>query len=426
MKSKFHINKETWTSKIKTFMRHFTPVFLSLLCVLAISCKSGNRQAEGDRANHTADTTARADVIDRLKASRPHRLCKQRLTSAEAIEAEFTPDTSGAVIAERTQVRDAFFFPEEDIRESELADRVRLRCNFATVYNKVIQSYELFVRLSSCGWDGPGTKADTLAWIAGTQPGITHELLDEVLSGASEPIRTHLEALTDAYREFDGVWSDDCPLAQAFRNNDYDFDEYPQICSSADRKEYEEHFWEWYDKAQFVRGIDDIVRMNLPEKETGLTEEQLKHFHDAVVSEKNIDRRAVLALEYVKFDCAEGSVLLGEILESGKYTRYLFEVWLSWREHLQYWQSPSTYALIPNNYYDRMRVKCLNTLLRHYPEAKKRERLYTLCSMENFIQIGILHRLGDFGNESLGLVTALNRNLFIHPRISGDDYQSFL
>lgn len=408
-------------------MKHFTPIFLSLLfCVLAISCKSVNRQTGGQKANHTADTTARTDVIDRLKVTRQRRLCEQNLTSSEAIEAAFTPDTSGTVFAERTPVRDAFFFPEEDVLGSELADKVRLRYNFATVYNKVIQSYELFVRLSSCDWGDPGTKKDTLSWIAGTQPGITHELLDEVLSGASGQIRTHLEALTDAYREFDGVGAECCPLSQAFRDNDNDFEDYPQVCSKEERKEYEENFWEWYDKAQFVRGIDDIVRLNLPERETKLTEEQLKHFHDAVVSEKDIDRRAILALEYVKFDCAGGTVLLGEILESGKYTRYLFEVWLSWREHLQYWQSPSTYGLIPNNYYDRMRVKCLNTLLRHYPKAGKREGLYTLCTMENFIMIGPLHRMGDFGNESLGVVSALNRNLFIHPRISGDDYQNFL
>lgn len=385
-------------------MKHFTPIVLSLLCVFAISCKSGHRQAK----------TA---AVDTLKVAQPYRLCSQSLTSDEGIYAAFAEDTSGTILAEMTPACEAFFFPEKDIRESELVKKVMIRYNSAAIYNQVHQGYDIFQRMSS---DGEiATKEDTLALIADTQPGISHELVDKALPGTSPQFRNLSKTLLDAYKNSDGVWSESCPLAKAIQAYMDGVDEYPCICSDSMVEEFKKGFWEWYDKARFVSGIDDIIRMSIPETETELSEEQLKHFHDAIVSEKDIDRRAILALEYVKFNREEGSVLLGEILECGQYTRYLFEAWLSWRANLQLWQAPSSYSIIPNNYYDKLRAKCLNTLLRHYQETNEPS---DLCFIENFIQAYTLQRMSYYGNESLAYVANLASKLFIHPRITGNDY----
>ena len=150
-----------------------------------------------------------------------------------------------------------------------------------------------------------------------------------------------------------------------------------------------------------------------------LSEDQMEHFRIAVESEKDIDRRTILALEYAKWNTWYGSVLLGEILESGQYTRYLLEAWITWRASVQMsFIGPSSFCVIPNNYYDRVRVKCLETMLRHCESSGD---VYDLCMMENLLMIPVLHRQGSLaGNESMMTLAELQYGMFVHPRVTGE------
>ena len=48
-----------------------------------------------------------------------------------------------------------------------------------------------------------------------------------------------------------------------------------------------------------------------------------------------------------------------------KKVHYKGDAQISWRAHVQQSISISSYAVIADNYYDRLRVKVLNTFLRH-------------------------------------------------------------
>ena len=137
----------------------------------------------------------------------------------------------------------------------------------------------------------------------------------------------------------------------------------------------------------------------------------------AVESENDIDRRTILALEYAKWSEWYGAILLGEILESGQYTRYLLETWITWRALVQMTRiGPSSFCVIPDNYYDMVRTKCMETILRHYASSGDP---YDLCILENLLIIPVLHRQDSiFGNESMVTLAELQHGMFVHPRVT--------
>jgi len=394
-------------------------VFTATALVLAIvtSC-----------ANHTEKKTARSvlrdtvmtvpglAVIDSLREGAPFRLCEQTLTSWAGMSAAF-PDSCENYDLEMTPVRCSFLFPEPDIRPSETVSNIRTRYNMACVANRVLHAYEWYSRVVTSEADSLTARQDTLDWIAHSQPLIPDALLDEVLPSDA---RGKAGAFLNAYRRFDGDDGENSPFSQAFQQYANAINKYPQAATKEMLDSLKSVFWDWYDKAQFVTGIDDIIRMHLknaPKYE--ISEERLTHFRNAVMSETDIDRRAILALEYAKFDECHGVEMLGEIMESGQYTRYLLEIWMSWRARVQMCHALSSYSVIPNVYYDRLRAKCINSLLRHYQETSD---WTDLCFLDNFIYVEILHRQGSiYGNESLVAVASLSYDMFIHPRITGKD-----
>ena len=56
--------------------------------------------------------------------------------------------------------------------------------------------------------------------------------------------------------------------------------------------------------------------------------------------------------------------MLEALMESGKFSRYLHEVWRTWRVLKQVAQSPSRDGMILNPEYNQMRYRCLNTILK--------------------------------------------------------------
>lgn len=387
------------------------------------NCETGSDRADkkgkrGHRHSVSLDPTC---VIDSLKTGKLYWFCKQTITSAEEILAAFPPETYDGYDRETTPTGSSFFVPEPDIKQTGLVKRVMVRYNYSAVFNKVLQGLELYERWATESREEPVTRQDTLAWIAVCQPDITPALLRQVLPDAA--LQKKAQNLLDAFRKYDGNWTDDCPLAlasDAYMEADIS-EKYPPLYTEDMKASFDKGYWKWYDKARFVPEIDDIIRLNTQiGNDIQLTDEQKEHFLDAVLSETDIDRRTILALEYAKFDDPGGAVTLGDILESGVYTRYLFEAWLSWRTHVQMSWSVSSFSAIPNNYYDLLRVKCLNTLLRHWQETSDQAALFAI---EDFVQAEILHRQASFyGNEALIYAEDLDRRRFIHPRISGEDY----
>ena len=229
--------------------------------------------------------------------------------------------------------------------------------------------------------ENTATKKDTLEWIRAVRPRVSDSVINKVLPNAKA--QAQARSLMKAYDRFDGDDNDDSPFSRAVGRYTEGLDNFPALVDSDETDRFEEQFWDWYDKKAVVPEIDGLIKMNMSNYEgEEPTEEQLANLRRAIEAEKDIDRRTILALEYVKFDHWNGATLLGEILESRIYTKYLLEAWISWRAHVQSNFSSSSFGVIANNYYDRLRVICLDTMVRHCLESEDKN---AECLIENLI-----------------------------------------
>ena len=229
--------------------------------------------------------------------------------------------------------------------------------------------------------------------------------------------------MLEAYAAFDGDDSEGSPFYNAVVQYWEVGEKDPDIVDIDKADDFKNIFWSWYDKNEVVPGIDEVIKVNLKGYEGDkLSKEQLNSLKYSIAAEKDIDRRTIMALEYVKFDRIDGVILLGEILESGIYTKYLFEAWISWRAHAQMEHSPSSFTVIPNNYFDRVRVKCIDTYVRHCIQEKDPNAEWLLA---NLMYAEIVHRMASLaGNESFKTVVDLAYGMFVHPRLLKEDEAS--
>lgn len=392
-------------------------LIIAVLLVTASSC--GHRAEKNKKVESQADIATIADaqksVFDEPDSSlSPHRLCTQELTTLDAILAAF-PNGTTEYLNETTSVDKAFYFPAADIKESEYVKNVQVRYNYVAVLNRVIHSLEWFQRMATSPDEDPETisKKDTLRWIRKSQNKMPVSLLDQALPDRTA--RKNADMIIAAYSKFDGNTDDDSAFSKAF--NDYRSFKLPGAASDEQLEEFEKAFWTWYDKKTLIPEIDDIVRLSMESNaDSKVTDEQIANMRKVIESERNIDKRTILALEYIKLGShLDGAVLLGEIIESGIYTKYLLEAWISWRANVQMEHSPSSFSVIANNYYDRMRVKCIDTIVRHCIQSEDR---YAECLLDNLIFCEIVHRMGSIaGNSSFATAADLNYSEFIHPRL---------
>lgn len=388
--------------------RHTFTILYALAALVFCSCGE-SRNKKPTEAQAEAPIPFFSEVKDNPK---PYPLCKAVLTSEEGMESAF-PDSTDSFFEEPTPETEAFYFPSADIKDEPLVREVRLRYNYVALFNRVIHSYEWFQRMSTevDEEDESITKKDTLEWIRSARPALSQAFINSTLLDAGA--QAHAAKLMRAYDRFDGDDNENSPFSREIAAYTGALEE----VSEEEVVRFEKGFWEWYDKKAAVPEIDTLVRMNMKDYEGAEPSEgQLTNMRRAIEAETDIDRRTILALEYVKFDPWNGVLLLGEILESGIYTKYLLEAWISWRANCQMNHSPSSFSVIANNYYDKVRVICLDTMLRHclLEEDKNAEML-----IENLLFCEIIHRMGSiYGNSSLATLANLSYGgEFIHPRL---------
>lgn len=359
-------------------------------------------------------------VIDTMKVSgEPYSLCRQILTSEDALLYLDEPEDT-TYDTEATPDKYSYFYPEKDIKVTPLVRDVELHYNFAAVFGHARHSYELHRRKISSECDSSWTRQDTLNMIRHDVYRPSPDLIRTVIKDPR--VRKATFRFLAACERFDGDASEESDYCKAFEEYRKVLPGLGMVADDALLDEFAANFWTWYDKKPYVPQINEIVKLRLKDSDVELSEKQVAHFRDIVLSERDIDRRTILALEYAKWDRHNGPLLLGEIIESGIYTKYLLETWIAWRAAVQIeYLAPSSFATIPNNYYDRMRVKCMNTLLRHMqgPEPDK----YDACLLSNLMYCEILHRQGSIvGNESMATLANLKYYEFVHPEALGRDY----
>ena len=407
-------------------------VIISAMVLCIVSC--GGRGAS-KKGKEKEDARCKKELIDSTAINRIFdsqgdtlMLSSQQLTSHAAVSRAFDngsfvtdgDDGEYDYLHEKTAYGKAFYFPDGDIKGHALTEAVRTRYNLVSVMNRVIHSREWFVR-RTCAVNPEEevlTYRDTLMLIRESQPGISSGFVDKAIpdpaaSGAAKRL----------LKEYRILGRDESALDDAFDNLGEVYFSLPPVATEEEFSSFEEGFWEWYDKEKVIPGIDGIVRMNMRDYRGGVNSEGPgEKLMLAAKREKDIDRRSVLALEAVKFSREEGAFLLGDILESGIWTKYLPEVWISWRANTQMNGTPSSFGIIPNNYYDRLRVKTLDTMVRH---CIKEDDPFARCLIENLIECEIIHRMGSIaGNSSFATCMDLAHEEFIHPRLLSESENS--
>lgn len=343
----------------------------------------------------------------------PFHLCDQKLTSANELQLAVNYQ-EGAIICDEKSLDDVFFVKDADIPSTPISRVIELRYNCAAVYNHVLHSCELYFQLAD-GDDPLDSRKNSPDCFKSHLPKMTNAILERHIT--SPAYLTKAKRFVSAYSRSGGL---EDVIDKAIENYLDVVHDIPQFITMDEIDSFEDGFWEWYDKAQFVPEIDSLVAIHLAKKvEREVSNEEFQHLKKVILAEKNIDRRTILALEYVKNrPYLDGVELLGDIIESGIYTRYLLEAWVSYRTHLQAEIGISSFSYIANHHYDCLRVKCLNTMLRHYEETKD---INTLVLIENLISSEIIHRVGGlYGNEAFILCETLENQAFIHPRMIDD------
>lgn len=403
-------------------MRTYVSLLLTMIVGLSmLSCGHNTTKTSRTVSSAPSDIPPILQLLDSLQSNEPYVLCERVLTSEQAVE-NVCDTTSLSYDRETTPVKAAFFFPEADIQLTPDVELLRTRYNCATVVNHEVHRYELYKRkISTLDFQSDSicvSKQDTLDILAEDVIPIPDYLLHQVLPDAK--IYDASKKFLQETARFDGSDDDNSPYSRAFSDIRKTFSTLPMLASDELLDDFTANFWDWYDKKCFVPEID-VIQSDRVKGKTSLSDAHLARFRKIVEGERDIDCRTILALEYSKWDCRGGVNLLGEILESGLYTKYLLEAWITWRASFQMERiGLSSFCVIPNNYYDRMRVKCMNTILRHIQTSPDK---YDSCLLENLAMCEILHRQASIsGNESLKTLSNLETVMFVHPRVSGRDY----
>lgn len=108
----------------------------------------------------------------------------------------------------------------------------------------------------------------------------------------------------------------------------------------------------------------------------------------------DFDRKCLYTIELAhqsRYDEAHPALpMLEELMVAKQYSRYLHEVWRTWRCVKQIGISPSRDGMIPNLEYNQMRFRCLNTVLRqiidHPKDIMAINQFLFMASYDNIIR----------------------------------------
>ena len=126
----------------------------------------------------------------------------------------------------------------------------------------------------------------------------------------------------------------------------------------------------YMDIKQFIPNYDSIYDLRRKQ-----SEENERYLLLMAEQTPSFDRECLYTIEYAHQRRHEephkAIPMLEKLMESGKFSRYLHEVWRTWRCLRQVAESPSRDGMILNLEYNKMRYKCLKTILGQIMEDPK-------------------------------------------------------
>lgn len=188
----------------------------------------------------------------------------------------------------------------------------------------------------------------------------------------------------------------------------------PEFLTLEEREAVDKDFWLLYDKSKYVEDYDDILKKRLAEEVDYEELERLSlPLQKKYLAAEDFDTKCIYGLELACYSFPDQIDYLGELIEDGRYSKYLFEVWVSWRLRAQSRVfGISTWSEIPDNLYDNARLLVAKTFVKHIEENPS-DTLAKLLLM-NLIYTENLHRAGGYyGNEAMGADLMLRTRHFL-------------
>lgn len=195
----------------------------------------------------------------------------------------------------------------------------------------------------------------------------------------------------------------------------------PDFITDEEMDQVAETFWKVYDKSQYIEDYA-IIQQRRAAKDAN--HDDLIGYTPALqlryIQEEDFDARCIYAIELGCYDLYDVIDYLGELIEDGRYSKYLFEVWVSWRLRAQSEVfGISTWSEIPDNLYDNARLMVAKAYLKHI--AKDPSDNLAKLLLLNLTYTENLHRRGGYyGNEALGADLLLCQRYFL-PDQDEDD-----
>ncbi len=170
-----------------------------------------------------------------------------------------------------------------------------------------------------------------------------------------------------------------------------------------------------YDKSQFVKDFDRFKVARAFEDSLKTPSGPLERdIWTRMDGKMDFDTKCIYGIElnhlyYSSVYQLCGIDILGALIESREYSRYLPEVWMNWRAAVQFnCFGSSSSSLIPNAYYAKVRNICMNTMIRHILSHPSDDdailRLWEMMTVEP------IKRNGFFGNTVIKELYDLRNN----------------
>lgn len=137
----------------------------------------------------------------------------------------------------------------------------------------------------------------------------------------------------------------------------------------------EKDIQKYMDIEQFIPNYDSIYNLRKIQSETNSS-----YLKRMLYETSSFDKECLFTIEiahqYRHEEPHPAIPLLEHLMMKGKFSRYLHEVWRTWRVLRQVAESPSRDGMILNMEYNQMRYRCLNTILRQI--AKNPKDIYAI------------------------------------------------
>ena len=170
----------------------------------------------------------------------------------------------------------------------------------------------------------------------------------------------------------------------------------------------------YMDIEQFIPNYDSIFSLRFKQ-----SEENEKYLLLMAEQTPNFDRECLYTVEYAHQRRHEephkAIPMLEKLMESGKYSRYLHEVWRTWRCLKQIALSPSRDGMILNLEYNEMRYKCLNTILRQIMSNPK-----DIYAINDFCFLATYDNITRYSEFMFGNSAPLE-HMMLFPEILNED-----